>query len=225
MFKSLSAKVSISLVCFLIGALAVMQLRAQSRVVKTIQAQSSTEQARVINDLIDANAALRKEIQTLEEDLERYEQAAGKSELDGIVADLNRLKMINGLVEVSGPGIEVTVDGEVGETDMQDLVNELRNAGAESISLGPQRIVGRSVVVKDGSSGFLVDNVRLTKPYVLKALGNPDTLERAVERKGGLVVLLRYNNPGLRIWVEREDRLVLPISQGVADFAFAQPSK
>ncbi len=225
MSKGLSAKISVSVVCFLIGLLAGMQLRTQSRVVKSVQAQSSTEQASVINDLLDANAALSKEIQSLEADLERYELAAGKSDLDSIVADLNRLKMINGLVEASGPGIEITVEGEVSETDMQDLVNELRNAGAESMSLGPQRIVGRSVIVKDGSSGFLVDDVRLTRPYVLRAVGNPDTLERAIERKGGLVVLLRYNYPELRIRVERVDKLVLPVYQGKYDLAFAQPAK
>lgn len=224
MFKGFTAKLSISLVCFLIGMLAVMQLRAQSKVVKSAQAQSTTEQARMINDLIDANDAMRREIQSLDGELARYEAAAGKSELDNIVADLNRLRMINGLVEVSGPGVEVSVGGQISETDMQDLVNELRNAGAEALSIGEQRVVARSVIVKDGA-GFVIDDIRLTSPYVLKAIGSPDTLERALERKGGLVVLLRYNNPDVQFVVEKKERQVLPVRQGKYETTYAQPAK
>ena len=117
-----------------------------------------------------------------------------------MVTELNRLRAVNGLVEVAGPGVEMNIDGSVTALDLQDLVNEARNAGAEALALNGHRLVARSVLV--GSEGAIVlDGLRLTSPYRLQAVGAAESLERALTRKGGLLALLQYAYPDAMITV------------------------
>ncbi len=217
------AQVSITVLCFVLGLLVVMQLRTQGRIAKAAQAQSNLDQSRVISDLIDANAKLDRQVDDLDMQLNKYRYAPDESNLDTLVADLNRLKIINGLVEVSGPGIAIRVDGEMTATDMQDLVNELRNAGAEAIALNDQRLIVNSVIAAD-RGGLSANGVRVTSPYVFQAIGQPDVLERAIERKGGLVPILRYNYPSVSITLTKHerDKLTLPMFQGTHEFRYAR---
>jgi len=214
----------IAALCFILGLLVVMQLRTQGWIAKAMQ--STVDQSQVISDLIEANAKLDRQVDELQSQLNKYRYSAETSNLEELVADLNRLKIVNGLVEVSGYGIEIRVYGEISATDMQDLINELRNAGAEAIGLNDQRIVVSSVVAVD-RDGLSVNGVRITAPYVFLAIGQPDYLERAIERKGGLVPILRYNYPSVNIAVIKHDRdkITLPIYQGSREFRYASAKK
>jgi uncharacterized protein YlxW (UPF0749 family) len=224
MFRQRSAQVYLTIFCFLIGLGVIMQLRTQSRTVKDTQAQSSVEQAQVLSNLVDSNADLNREIRSLEDQLASFKQTSGQSELDTIVAELNRMKIINGRIEVSGQGVEIWIDRRITVLDMQDLINELRNAGAEAIGVNGQRIIMASVV-KEDKEGLIIDDIRISPPYILTAIGNSDTLERAVERKGGVTQILRYNHPEAVISVSKETHLVIPIYQGTFGMNYATVAK
>ncbi|MBI3977570.1 MAG: DUF881 domain-containing protein [Chloroflexi bacterium] len=222
MLRDRQAQLWVTGLCFLLGLLLVVQLRTQRGIAKQIQTQSPLDQARVISDLLDNNTRLYRQIDELEVQIAKSQFSSAESNLKALVADLNRLRAVNGLVEVAGPGVEIRVGGEISAADMQDLLNELRNAGAEAISLNDSRIVVSSVALADRGS-LAVNGQRLKAPYVLRAIGHPETLDRAIERKGGLVPILRYNYPSVPISLVRSERLVLPISEGKARFAIARP--
>ncbi len=218
----LASQVTLTLVCIALGMIMVVQFRTQGNIVKSILVDSSTEQATIINGLVESNASLRKEINALDQQLAQYQAGSSESNIQTLVNDLNRIKVANGLIEVSGPGIEMTLSGPLAPEELQDVVNELRNAGAEAIVLNDQRVLVNSEVALD-RSGASLNGVSLNSPYRFVAIGDPDTLATAVGRKGGLVPALVANHPGLGMDLQKRDRLVAPISQTRMEFQYAKP--
>lgn len=216
------ARISLFLVAFLVGFLVVSQLRGQ--LAGPASGRSTLNDARLLSDLIEANNRLRTEISKAEQELSALRGNSGV-DVDTLVGELNRLKAINGLLEVSGPGVEVEVLGNPEPFEMLDLVNELRNAGAEAIALGnPQttvRLVYRSSI-GGGRGWLLVDGTLLAGPYYVRAIGPPDALLRTLERRGGLVALLRYTHPDWLVTVRKVDRLTLPVYSNQLAFKYAR---
>jgi uncharacterized protein YlxW (UPF0749 family) len=208
------------LVYFVLGLLIVMQLRSTSRAAST--PLSTSDQGRVLTTLLDSNVGLRNEIAELETQLARLNQANLEENSAALQAELSRLLVVTGNVEASGPGVTVDVSGQINPLDMQDMINELRNAGVEAIALDGYRIVVRSVVAREGTD-LSLDGNRLLPPYRLQAIGQPETIEKALLRRGGLVSLLEFAYPGLKITVTKTDSLTLPAYKIPVDFKYAQP--
>lgn len=221
--RGLAAQITITIVCLLLGVALVVQFRTQGNMVKAILSDSSTEQATMLNSLVESNAALRKEIETLELQLAQYRFGDEEGNISSLVSDLNRIKVVNGLIEVSGPGIQLTLGGPLAPEELQDIINELRNAGAEAIVLNGQRIVVTSAVTIEQGS-LALDGLPLHYPYRFEAIGDPETLARAVDRKGGLVPALLANHPGLQMELQREERIVAPIFEKKIEFQYARPA-
>jgi len=220
--RSLGAQISMTVVCLLLGVALVVQFRTQGNIVNKILVDSSTEQATIINGLVESNAALRKEIDTLDAQLSQYQGGQAEGNIQSLAADLNRIKAVNGLIEVSGPGIELTLGGPLAPEEIQDVINELRNAGAEAIVLNGQRVVVNTVVSLD-RNGLTLGGQPLVPPYRFVAIGDPETLAPAVDRKGGLVPALLANHPGLRMELQKRDKLVAPILEKRMEFRYAKP--
>lgn len=220
--RSLGAQISMTMVCLLLGVALVVQFRTQGNIVNKILVDSSTEQATIINGLVESNAALRKEIDTLDAQLSQYQGGQAEGNIQSLAADLNRIKAVNGLIEVSGPGIELTLGGPLAPEEIQDVINELRNAGAEAIVLNGQRVVVNTVVSLD-RNGLTLGGQPLVPPYRFVAIGDPETLAPAVDRKGGLVPALLANHPGLRMELQKRDKLVAPILEKRMEFRYAKP--
>ena len=179
--------------------------------------------AEVVSDLVDSNARLRDEIEALEAELTGLGEMEQKGAvLEVLVDEVNYLRMANGLVEVSGPGVAVVIAGPISVLDLHDLINELRNAGAEALALNGQRLAAWSAISTDGEH-VTVDGRPVVAPYQLKAIGEAHTLEVALNRPGGLLSLLQQAHAGLDLTVERRDTLTLPVYDQPYEFAFAEP--
>lgn len=208
--------------CFVLGILVMGQFRSTLRASSVII--STGDQARVLTGLVDSNDALREEIQMLETTLARIEAANREESRAALIGELNRLAVVSGAASVSGPGVRLELSGQINPLDLQDLINELRNAGAEAIALNGRRIIVRSVVSRAGNS-LQVDNYLLAAPYVLEAIGNPETIEKALLRRGGLVGLLEFAYPGLKISVTKPRFLELAARDKFEELRYAQPAR
>lgn len=215
------SQVTLTIVSFMLGLLLVTQFHTQRQITAGAYAQSQADQAVIIGGLVDGNAGLRKEVTALEETLARSISSSDQGRMASMVDDLNRLRVVNGLVEVAGAGVEIRITGGVTALDLQDLVNEARNAGAEALGLNGRRLVARSVIV-GGDGQIELESEVLRPPYVLRAIGLPESLERALDRKGGLLSLLRYTYPEAAITLSRQERLVLPVYTGKYEFRYAR---
>ena len=165
----------------------------------------------VVADLIDSNARLSEEIEELETQLNGLEDVEGSGPLIQLLVDeVNNLRIANGLVAVTGPGIEVTVSEPIEVLDFHDLINELRNAGAEALALNGNRIVAWTAIGSDGRN-VTVDGQPIEAPYQLEAIGDPHALDVALSRAGGLVSLLEQARGGAIISLRQQGNLALPV--------------
>jgi uncharacterized protein YlxW (UPF0749 family) len=142
--------------------------------------------------------------------------------LESLVDEVNHLRIANGLATVSGPGVELEIVGPVSVLDLHDLINELRNAGAEALALNGQRLVASSAISTDGEH-VTVDGLPVPAPYRLEAIGESYTLEVALTRPGGLVELLSQAPGGILIDVSQQDKVKLPVYEQPMHFVYAEP--
>src|SRR5699024_2632690 len=75
------------------------------------------------------------------------------------------------------------------DSDLLSVINELRDAGAQALSLNGQRILATSEIRCAGSV-VLINGQRVTAPFVIYAIGDPTTLHNALTMRGGVVDVL-----------------------------------
>ncbi|GAB4407066.1 MAG: DUF881 domain-containing protein [Anaerolineales bacterium] len=213
-------RIPLAVLFVLIGMLIFAQFRSESALRAARVAASGTDRAALISGLVDANLKLREEVDSLQAKLAELEQQGGS--LVVMVEELNRLKLITGLSEVSGPGITLTLNSPVSATELQDMVNELKNSGAKAIALNGQRLIVSSAIVGT-EAGIAVDGTLITRPFVFQVLGDPDTLRVALTRKGGMLASLQAAHPGFQADITDAQTLVMPIYARKIEFRYAQP--
>ena len=99
------------------------------------------------------------------------------------------------------------------------MVNELRAAGAEAISLNGQRLIGSSEIRCVGPT-VLVNERRLAAPFVISAIGNPQTLESSLKLRGGVIENFKFW--GIKADVVQSDQVRVPAFKGNRTFEFAK---
>lgn len=178
----------------------------------------------MMGNLVESNARLREQVNELQQQLLAFPQQTGQGALQQLVDEITRLKIVNGLIEITGPGLELVIAGEITVYDVQDVINELRNAGAETIALNDQRLVVMSIVEERGRR-IIVDGVTLTSPYVFRAIGDPETLREACLRKGGIVDLVKSRDANVDIEAINRQEMTLPVYRRSYQFRYARIAK
>ena len=114
-----------------------------------------------------------------------------------------------GIDSVVGSGIRVTVAGPISGAGVEDLLNELRNAGSEALAVEDVRVVAGTVVAGDAGA-LSVENTALGDPFEIAALGNSATLTGSLTRAGGIVAQLAATYPDAQITVVPVDAVAIP---------------
>jgi uncharacterized protein YlxW (UPF0749 family) len=209
--KGLLAQATMFAVAMLIGMLAVGQLNSQARPAE-ISRLSATELSTLIETLTARNRELRSGLADIREQLRQYEVSGPQSEsaLQVSREDLRRITAFGGLAAVDGQGIVMQVDGNLDAIAVNDLVNELRNAGAEAIAVDDVRITARSVAI-EGPRSIELDGMEVGEQFTLRAIGSPDGLLGAMERPGGIISQLQLFIKAT-IQINQAESLELPAS-------------
>jgi uncharacterized protein YlxW (UPF0749 family) len=118
---------------------------------------------------------------------ERQQTAAAQTDrLQALETELQRQRLLAGLSPMQGPGVVVTLDDSrvqiplgadpnayiIHEYDLRDIVNLLWMAGSEAIAINGERLANNSSIYCVGST-VMVNNTRLSPPYLIQATGNP----------------------------------------------------
>ncbi|CDO25934.1 membrane associated protein [Mycolicibacterium mageritense DSM 44476 = CIP 104973] len=107
------------------------------------------------------------------------------------------------------------------DRDLQLVVNSLWGSGAEAVSVGGVR-VGAGVTIRQAGGGILVDNQPITSPYVIVAIGPPNSMADAFDRSPGLHRMrLLETSYGVGVNVSAGDGLTVP-AVSVRDVNFAK---
>ena len=212
--RDVRSQITIAAVAFLLGLLVVVQLRSQTGG-SALQALSTQDLTTLVASLNSQNDRLRSEIGALQDQLDelRANRAAGATSVEQIASDLARIRAWAGLDPVSGRGITITVAGRIEAGAVEDLLNELHNAGAEAIALEEIRVVARTTV--SGLPGSLdVDGYILGDPFRIQVIGRPETLVGSLTRAGGIIAQLAATDPEATLDVEPNDEpTLLPASR------------
>ena len=120
--------------------------------------------------------------------------------------ELNQLNMLLGKTDVVGEGIIITLTDGTDESfatissyDLMNLVNELRLAGAEAISINDERIISTTDIVDVNNTFIVISGQRIVSPYTIKAIGKQTYLESALLTKNGYVDALKASEKEVTI--------------------------
>lgn len=230
---------SVALVCAVVGFLLASQLRSVM-----VNNQTSTETSarletlqELYNQEMDKTETLEKQLAQTKEELALYRQQAseGSAQGEALKAEVDNLEMLAGLVEVTGPGVTVILTDStavnttgdeanylIHDSDILSVVNELRSAGAEAISLNGERLLATSEIRCTGAV-VTVNGRRYAAPYVIFAIGDPGTLYNALTMRNGVVDILSQWKIDVR--VSSSEELTIPKYQGAVEHHFARPAE
>jgi uncharacterized protein YlxW (UPF0749 family) len=210
--KSNAGVIAVTVVALFLGVLAVTQIQAQEVYSRSLQLETPSSLTTLIANLSERNNAIREETLDLRRRSEtaRDSIASGKGSLTEGERQLSQLRVFAGMSAVSGAGITVRIEGSFDERALSDLVNELRNAGAEAIAVNTARVGPRSYFGATSDRGLTVDSAAVRAPLQVRAIGSPDVMYIAMTRTGGIIGQFELIYKGTRFSVSRETTLEVP---------------
>lgn len=149
---------------------------------------------------------LRSRSQTIDE----YESILQNSDETVKVLDkeLNELEKLIGITDVEGNGVIITLedsdDREVTAVTLLNLVNELKYAGGEAISINGIRIVNMTDIV-DVNYIIQIEGQKLSSPYIVKCIGNQDFISSTLNSKDGYIQT--YTDSGINLKMELQNNI------------------
>ncbi len=172
---------------------------------------------------------LIKETEKIDNELNKEIEVAteNNSELEETKKQIDEGNKIIGLTEVTGPGITLTVadsDSDfnanellVHDIDILKIVNELKNAGAEAISINNQRLILTTPIICGGNI-ININGERIGSPFEIKAIGSPESLAN-LSRPGGILGTLKerginVNEP------KKSNNITIPKYTGVLNYKY-----
>jgi uncharacterized protein YlxW (UPF0749 family) len=218
-----TGRLAVTGVALLLGVLVIGQLRGQAAVpgLSNLSAQELTQ---VVGNLNTQNEQLRNEVASLQKQQAELadRKARGATTVDQLRSDLARIQSWSGALAVSGPGVLITVSGPIGGDGVEDLLNELGNAGAEAIAVADVRVVP-GVVVAGAAGGLSVENTPLDGTFEIRAIGSPQILTGTLTRTAGVIAQLGATYPGADVTVTPLDHVEIPASTRNLAPTYAKP--
>lgn len=184
-------QVTAAILLAIVGFASVAQVQANERD-DDYEGMREEDLVQLLNSLSSAAQRAENEIAQLEQTRAslRSDTSSRQAALEQARERADVLGILAGTLPAVGPGIVVEVedpDGKVGIDHMLNGIEELRDSGAEAIEINDTvRVVAQTALV-DGEGGIVVDGTQLTPPYTLEVIGEPHTLERALNIYGGFV--------------------------------------
>ena len=201
--------ITLGVMCFLLTMAICVQLKTMS------SASSTVSQSLADNGLRDEVLKMKEkydntynELQNAQKELEKIRQAATQNDstAEAKEQELKENNMLLGNTDVVGDGVEViladaTVTNSINPSaqiihygDIQDVVNELKNAGAEAIEINGQRLINTSAITCEGNI-IKINGERVGSPFYIRAIGSQSLLYGALTRAGSYLDIIRdYGN-------------------------------
>lgn len=170
----------------------------------------------------DANEKLEDVNKKIEEYELEIEQDAESSE--AFEKEIQQSELLVGNTDVSGEGVEITLydtdESSITASDLVELVNELKFAGAEAISINNVRVINMTDIVDIADRFILIKpRQRLSSPYVIKAIGNQTYLTSTLSLKNSGYID-RHTSIGQNIKIEKQRNINIPKYSGTLDVKY-----
>ena len=220
-----SAGAVVALLVGLLGFAIVVQVRANSG----SDSLQNLRESDLIGILDNQNARadrLRQEIADLQRSLRGLQNSGHRDAAARRQAEQERraLGVLLGTLPASGPGVDVRITDprrHLTAEDLLDVVEELRGAGAEAIRFGPVRVSTATAFTTTGGR-VAVDGTALTAPYDVVAIGDPKTLDTALNIPGGVAAAVR--SVGGSLTVAERQHVTIRTTRSLPTPHYATPS-
>jgi Uncharacterized protein conserved in bacteria len=227
-------KISIMIICLLVGIMLSIQFRASESYGTNLRDTRNEDLLVKNSTLSEQNEELSKEVVSLREKMTNV--ASGNESAANLQTELKKANMAAGLIPVTGPGIIVTLNDSpralqsgqnpndllVHDEDILKIVNEMKASGAEAISVNDQRITAMTEIRCAGTT-ILVNANKVAPPFTIKATGDPQLLESGLNIRGGYLEILK--SIGLQTQLEKNDKIDIKAYTGAVTFKFTTPKQ
>lgn len=235
--KKNNAKLILTLFSIILGLFISLQIKTKVVIHTPVNVKTLQVTKNQIDNIHKEIGELDEILTDREEKLEILENISKGDDniIDILTEDMKINKTYSGESDLLGPGIVIEMydnqekrdwwydinDDIIHDIDILNIINDLRVAGAEAISINNERVVSTSEIKCAGPVIRINDNTSAT-PFVIRAIGDPKLLMASVSAPGtNGDILKNVYNKGFDISVE--DEIEIPAYNGMFDFKYAKP--
>ena len=220
--------ITVSLMCLILTALIFMQVKTISQSnISELEIMRESELKTEITTLKTRYDEVAEKIKETNEKILEYENAAIKGEeaSELLQKELTESSDLLGKNAVSGEGIVITMTNtgtnQISASDLLELVNILKDAGAEAISINEKRIVYDSYISYVNGNYITIKGERVVAPFTIKAIGNTTYLESAVSQKKYGYIDTKISE-GKEVKLERQTNINIPAHNKSLEYEYVK---
>lgn len=214
------SSVVVIVLCAALGFAFVVQ---QHSVQTNYSTLSENELVRLLDETNRQITQLEAQKSTLAGQLTSIQQSADKQRQIQQVAKANEEAsgILSGRLPAHGKGIVITIRSSqhITGATLFNLIEELRNAGAEVIQFNDVRVVTSTSIV-DTKAGVSCDGHALASPYTFRAIGDPQALANAISIAGGVGSALRVQYKA-KVTIAKDDDVIISAVVPVKKYSYA----
>lgn len=235
--KTNRRKILILIFSVLFGIFVGIMMKSNLELYAPVTLSSLEDTEKEIKNMISQISDLEEELNKKEEELALLIGLSYSEDtiIDKLNIDLISSKIMSGNIDLEGPGIMIkmydNMEDEIVGTDVNDdvihdidvlnILNDLRVAGAEAISINGERVISSSEIKCRGPV-IGINGISIGTPFIIKAIGDPKLLMAAVNAPGTYGDALK-NIFAIGFELEVEDDLFIPAYSGNYSFKYAKP--
>lgn len=211
----------LGIVCFVLVAVMFAQFKTVEQTdIAAIETMREAELRTTLASWKTKYEEIEKKLDETNEKIAEYKQKSENDQetRDLLESELKEANLLLGKTEVVGGGVIVTLeDNDEAEIDLYDilqLLNELKLAGAEAISINEIRIVNTTDLALVQDTFITIDGNRLNSPYIVKAIGDQVKLESGLMQKESGYMDRMIKPMDKTATVERSDNIIIPKYEG-----------
>lgn len=237
--RNIKNYIALLLVSTFLGVILSIQFKTVNQTVGQgiLPTHRAQELATELKKVQEEKQAQLNRISELEEKIKQYEMNEVDKNVyaENLYNDTMKYRMLAGYLDLEGPGVvleinDPPVDLQFGEgytiVDELDLVlmviSVLNAADAEAISINNQRYTSFTEIEKAGNH-IEINGVSTSSPIIIKAIGDSQKLESALNLKGGIVQLLRSYD--YLVQVNKEKSINIERYKKIKEFIYASPTE
>lgn len=217
------AQILTAVLCGLLGFALVVQMQSSQK--DELAGLRQTELIGLLDEVTRRTDDLEAEERRLTALVEELQSGQNTQQVAREAAEKNAevQGILSGRLTAQGPGVSIVlVDGEepITAQTLFNVLEELRNAGAEAVQVNGVRLVASSYF-SQVEENIVVGGQIIESPYTWDAIGDPKTIEPALEIPGGAMPQVRAN--GSTALVEQLSEVSIESVATTSSPEFAKP--
>lgn len=219
--------ITIGLMCLILSTVIFVQFKTINQTdITSLENMREDELRTEISNFKQKAIETQEQLKETNLKIKEYEETINtdKQASQLLTKELEQQNNILGKNNVAGSGIVITLTDtraqKITPEDLRELLNQLKTAGAEAISINGQRIVYDSYVVDLGGTFISVNGERQVSPYIVKAIGNPTYLESGLSKKQYGYIDTKLEE-GKDVILERQDNITINKYTGNLNMEYA----